>query len=121
MEYFSSALDINKEISNLREIAKCDILIGDVYKKIGDKRRAKREYEKALEIGVKTKNSNITALANFSLGKLREYLGDKQNALELITLSNEQVNEQENLSLKAENMPFYWSAHHFSWRNGKRN
>ena len=29
-------------------------------------------------------------------------MGDKQNALELITLSNEQVNEQENLSLKAE-------------------
>ncbi len=102
LEKFITALDINKEISNLPEVAKCEILIGEVYKKIGDNRRAKREFEKALEIGVKTKNTNITALANYSLGKHSQYIGETQNALKLITLSNDQVDEKEKPSLKAE-------------------
>ena len=57
LETFIKALDINKEISNLAGVAKCRLLMGDVYKKIGDKRWAKREYEIALQIGIKTKSS----------------------------------------------------------------
>ena len=76
LENFIEALDINKGISDLKGVAGCRILMGDVYKKIGDERWAKKEYEKALEIGVKTKNSNITALSNYSLGMLEQYLGN---------------------------------------------
>ena len=41
LETFIKALDINKENANLPGIAKCRLLMGDVYKKIGDKRWAK--------------------------------------------------------------------------------
>ena len=102
LETFIKALDINKENANLPGIAKCRLLMGDVYKKIGDKRWAKKEYEMALKIGIKTKSSYVTALSNFSIGKLEKSLGNKRLALELIELSNDQVNEEENQLLKAE-------------------
>jgi signal transduction histidine kinase/DNA-binding response OmpR family regulator len=102
LETFIKALDINKEISNLAGVAKCRLLMGDVYKKIGDKRWAKREYETALQIGIKTKSSYITALSNYSLGILEKSLGNKKLALQLLELSNEQINEEENPKLQAD-------------------
>ena len=72
LETFIKALDINKETYNLAGVAKCRLLMGDVYKKIGDKRWAKREYETSLQIGIKTKSSYVTAFSNYSLGYWRK-------------------------------------------------
>ena len=102
LETFIKALDLNKEISNLAGVAKCRLLMGDVYKKIGDKRWAKREYEKALQIGIKTKNSYITAFSNYSLGILEKSLGNKKLAIQLLELSDEQISEDENPKLQAD-------------------
>ncbi len=102
LETFIKALDLNKEISNLAGVAKCRLLMGDVYKKIGDKRWAKREYEIALQIGIKTKNSYLIAFSNYSLGILEKSLGNKKLALQLLELSDEQINEDENPKLQAD-------------------
>ena len=102
LETFIKALDLNKEISNLAGVAKCRLLMGDVYKKIGDKRWAKREYEIALQIGIKTKNPYLIALSNYSLGILEKSLGNKKLALQLLELSDEQINEDENPKLQAD-------------------
>ena len=102
LETFIKALDINKEASNLAGVAKCRLLMGDVYKKIGDKRWAKREYEISLQIGIKTKSSYVTAFSNYSLGILEKSLGNKKLALQLLELSNEQINEDANPKLQAD-------------------
>ncbi len=102
LETFIKALDLNKEISNLAGVAKCRLLMGDVYKKIGDKRWAKREYEIALQIGIKTKNPYLIAFSNYSLGILEKSLGNKKLALQLLELSDEQINEDENPKLQAD-------------------
>ncbi len=102
LEAFINALNINKRISDLKETAISNLLIGDVYREIGDVKRSRNQYEQALQIGMKTKNLIVQSLSNLSLGKLEGKIGNENISLQYFILSNEQIELTNNTGLKGE-------------------
>jgi len=102
LESFINSLNINKQYSDLKGAAISNILIGDVYREIGDEKRARNQYEQALQIGMKTKNLITQSVSNLSLGKLENKVGNQNLSLQYLILSNEQISLTNETSLKAE-------------------
>jgi len=102
LEYYLKSSSLNKNNSNIKQHAVDLILVGDVYKEIGDFKRTKNQYFKALNIAKKTKSNYIKAIANFALGKVEEKENNKFLALEYLILSNQQINQSSKIELKGE-------------------
>ena len=91
LEAFMNSLNINKKYADLKGSAISTVLIGDVYREIGDKKRSRNQYEQALQIGAKTKSLNVQAIANFSLGKLEAKANNQNLSIQYLILSHEQI------------------------------
>jgi len=118
LEFYLKSSSLNKNNSNIKQHAVDLILIGDVYKEIGDFKRTKNQYFKALNIGKKTKSNHIKAIANFALGKVEEQENNKFLALEYYILSNQQIAQTSKIELKGEIAHylgiFYFNVKRFS-------
>ncbi len=102
LESFIKALEINKENADIRGTAISMLLIGDVYKEIGDYKRARNQFEQVLNNGEKTKNNFIKAISNFSIGKLEYEVGNNNLSLQYLILANDLISLSNDVNLKAD-------------------